>query len=119
MSYHLITRGDEYGTIGQDQFTTRDENSTSVSIKVLADRSYDANVSASKCKCLASKALTWGFPVPKGTRIDVKFNLTEDGILKVTGVCSGQTINFELDVEGASADEVEDARRDINSRRIG
>ncbi|MGM9846972.1 MAG: Hsp70 family protein [Muribaculaceae bacterium] len=119
MSYHLITRGDKYGTVGEDQFITRDDNSTSVSIKVLADRSYDAEVSAIKCKCLASKALTWGFPVPKGTRIDVKFNLTEDGILKVTGVCSGETINFELDVEGASEDEVEDARRDINSRRIG
>ena len=119
VSSHLINRGDKYGTLNKDMFTTRNDNQTSVNLEIYSDRSYEAEVSVSRCKLLASKPLSWVKPVPKGSRIEVSFHLTSDGILKVYGECGGTKINFDLDVQGASQKEVEDAINDIQNKTIG
>lgn len=116
---HVILKDDPYGTIKKDQFSTRMEGQTSLNIEIYTDRSVEPTMDIMYCTRLASKPLSWGHPVPKGTTLNVVFHLTEDGILKVTGECQGKVVDFTLEVQGASQSEIDDARRDLNNKTIG
>lgn len=119
VSSHMINRGDKYGTEKKDEFSTRNPNQTSVILEIYSDRAYDNNVPVGRCSLLAQKPLSWGRPVPQGTKIEVTFKLTKDGILKVFGECGGTKVNFDLDVAGASQQEVDEAKRDLENKTIG
>ncbi|MGN1172501.1 MAG: Hsp70 family protein [Muribaculaceae bacterium] len=118
VSSHLINKGDPYGTKKNDEFSTRNDNQTSVLIRVYSDRANEHNVPVSRCAMLASKPLEWGKPVPKNTPVYITFHLTESGILKIYGECGGNHVVFDLDVEGASQAEVEEARKTISNKTI-
>lgn len=115
---NILQRGAKFGSECSENFETRDGGQTSATISIYENSSHDKHAELSRSVLLTSNALTWGAPVPAGTPIKVIMKISEDGTLRVEGECYGHKATYDVEVEGASASEREQARRDIERKTI-
>lgn len=100
-------------------FTTSNEGQTSASISLYENTSTDPYVSVKKSTLIMDKTLAWNHPVPKGTEIIMHVNRNEEGIVHVTGECSGKKEEFSIETKGLlDPQEVEAMKLSLASKHV-
>jgi molecular chaperone DnaK (HSP70) len=98
-------------------FGTLEDRQSSVSIKIFENEvrtnESDPLVEELSCILLAEAELDLGGPFPKNSPIEVKFQLSADGILDVTAkhTATGRKIDVQMKVTGVMSDEEVDKAR--------
>ncbi len=115
---NVLTRKDPIGTESFRMYETLKEGQTSATLAIYENISFDEHTPLLRSTLLASNELTWGVPVPKGTDLKVIMKLSPDGTLRVSGECNGHQATYNVTVTGASENELNEARRDIENKTI-
>ncbi|MDE7153533.1 MAG: Hsp70 family protein [Muribaculaceae bacterium] len=118
MIANIIRRGDTTGTSRSRDFITGQENQRDVLLKIYENRVYDEMAQVRVSHQLTENVLNLGKPVKRGTPVKVNFKLNSNGILEVTGECMGNEITFNVQVEGATDEEVKRAGLELGSREV-
>ena len=72
-----------------------------------------------KCTLIEDKTLSWGFPVPAGTQIDIYVSRGSDGTVKIWCECQGKRVDFVIQYKGMySDDEIERRRKELEDKRV-
>ncbi|GHT58828.1 molecular chaperone DnaK [Bacteroidia bacterium] len=78
---------------------TRDENQNSVGIEILENDSNKEWEELNKGNSIINKKIEWGYPVPKGTSINIFVEVDENGILNVKAECQGKEIEMIIETK--------------------
>lgn len=116
---NLILRTDSMVYSGTATNCTRDEGQTSVAIQIYENTSIDYYVDLNLGKCIASQRISWGYPVPKDTKINYIIKRGSDGIVHIEVECQGKTIFFNITPDQALSDsEKYRLKREIDDMQL-
>lgn len=101
---NLLKRTDNIVYEGMTKLYTRVDGQTSVRLKIYENTSTEPYVELSKSLLIEEKLLTWGFPVPKDTELQVYVKRGADGIINVWGECQGSRVDFRITPKGLLPD---------------
>ena len=116
---NLLKRTDSIVYEGMIPLYTAAEGQDSVSLAIYENTSTDDYVLLSKCILIEEKLLKWGFPVPKGTELQVYVRRGKDGLINVWGECQNKRVDFHIVPEGLmSAAEAEALKKELEGKRV-
>lgn len=115
---NIILRGEPTGTTRTEDFIASKDNQKDILLSIYENRVYDKQAPLKISRQLVEKVLNLGFAVSKGTPIKVTFTLNTNGILEVYGECMGRKIRFNVEVQGATAKEVQQAKFELGGYDI-
>lgn len=98
---NLVLRSDPivYGETILFQTTT--EGQDSVDISIFESASSERTIPRYEGKMIASKTISWGYPVPIHTTIVAKVKRESNGIVSIEVECQNKKVSFELKPENA------------------
>lgn len=116
---NVVKRTDDLVYQNKTELFTRVENQYKVDLPVYENISEQENVDVNKCTLIESKTLSWGFPVPAETQIDVYVSRSSDGTVKIWCECQGKRVDFVIQYKELYSDkEVESLRKELKSKRV-
>ena len=116
---NLILRTDPMVYEGYATFTTRYDNQTDVNINIFENKSIERRIPKQDGVLIASKTLSWGYPVPQGTRITDKIKRGSDGIVHIEVECKGKTVYFEIKSNRSLGEkELESLKDELNNMQF-
>lgn len=95
------------------QYGTYAEGQVQVNLQCMESSLVDDQVELSGCQSLGEAILTFGRPLPKGSQVEVSFDLGADGLLKIHGrdLTSGHDVRDEFRTDAIrSPEELEVAK---------
>lgn len=116
---NLLKRTDSIVYEGMIPLYTAVEGQDSVSLAIYENTSTDDYVLKSKCLLIEEKLLTWVFPVPKETELQVYVKRGKDGLIHVWGECQNKRVDFHIVPKGLmSAAEAEALKKELECKRV-
>ena len=116
---NVVKRTDDLVYQNKTHLYTRHENQNSVYLPVYENISELEDVDVNKCTLIEDKTLSWGFPVPAGTQIDIYVSRGSDGTVKIWCECQGKRVDFVIQYKGMySDDEIERRRKELEDKRV-
>lgn len=116
---NLILRTDPMIYSGYANFQTKNEGQNSVSIVIYENISIDRTIPQYQGKVIASKEISWGYPVPKGTPVVDRVRRGADGIVHIEVECQSKVIRFEIKPDQAlSEDEMKKLKDELGDMQF-
>jgi molecular chaperone DnaK (HSP70) len=116
---NLILRTDPMIFSGNSTTFTKYEGQEEVLIPIYEHTEIENFIAQDKGKLIASKKITWGYPVPKDTDIYYTINRGGDGIVHIEVECQGKKIYFDIKPDQAlSDDEKRRLKREIDGMQF-
>lgn len=116
---NLILRTDPIIYSGTSTTVTKYEGQKDVYISIYEHTEIEDLISQDKGKLIASKTITWGYPVPKDTDINYIIKRGSDGIVHIEVECQGKKIYFDIKPDQAlSESEKNRLKREIDGMQL-
>ena len=117
--FNLIKRTDDLVFDNYRQFCTRNPRQTAATISIYENTSNADSIDPSEANLLEEKEISWGFPVPADTEIEVHIVRGKDGIVHIEVECQQRKITFKITPRGLLAEpEIEALRSKYAGMRI-
>lgn len=95
-------------------FQTTTEGQDSVDITIFESASSERTIPRYEGKMIASKTISWGYPVPIHTTIVARVKRESNGIVSIEVECQDEKVSFELKPENAlDEDQMKDLKKEL------
>lgn len=117
---NIIKRTDNLIFEGTSSFVTRYEGQNAINVSVYENKSVNNRIdNVGSCTLIEKKMLSWGFPVPKGTRMTTHVLRSSDGTVKIWAECQGKRVDFEIKYKGAYTEsEIQQKIQVLNNKTV-
>lgn len=121
---NLVVKDDRVPCKGTRQYGTYEDNQMSVLFQLMENEQYTKpgeSVPLSVCEEVNKTEMQFKKPMPKGSPIEVIFDLGDDGLLTVDGkdLTTGEKIHIEVEAKGLLSEvELEDAKRNALAKTV-
>jgi molecular chaperone DnaK (HSP70) len=100
-------------------FQTTTDGQDSVDISIFESASSERTIPRYEGKMIASKTISWGYPVPIHTTIVARVKRESNGIVSIEVECQNKKVSFELKPENAlDEDKMDNLKKEISSMQF-
>lgn len=96
---NLIRRSDPMIFSGVSFFKTYENGATSVWICICESISNNRDIPLEQGTRIFDKSISWGYPVPKNTKIIAEVKRGADGIVHIVVTCQNKSVSFDIEPE--------------------
>ena len=93
---NLLLRSHPMVYDGVEYFETRDEDQSRVTAAIYENTENEKYISLEKGKLIFEEDISWGYPVPKGTKVTVHVKRASDGIVHIEAECQSKKLYFDI-----------------------
>lgn len=116
---NVVKRTDDLVYQGTHKFYTNSPDQEGACIGIYENISEQDVIDINKCTLVEEKSLTWGFPVPKDTVVDVYVSRSSDSTVRIWGECQGKRVDFVIQYKGMYSDaEIEKLKLELEGKRV-
>lgn len=116
---NLLLRSDPIEYDGVEYFETRNDGQTCVTASIYENTENQRYVTLDKGKLIFEKDISWGYSVPKGTRVTVHVKRASDGIVHIEAECQSKKLYFDIKPEEALSEyEKNRLKREIGGMQL-
>ncbi|MBR5760192.1 MAG: hypothetical protein IKX88_16515, partial [Thermoguttaceae bacterium] len=109
--HNMILRQTPTPVVETKTFPTRDAGAELIQLRVFSGNDSSVDVPIEQCEELGVAELNLPPGLPARTPVEVVFDLSPEGALKISGSAAGSEVHAEFKAEtGMSADEVQEAK---------